>query len=47
MQLDRVDYQILDLLQKQGNLSNLELAERVSLSPSPCSRRVRLCKNRV
>lgn len=41
MQLDRVDYQILDLLQKQGNLSNLELAERVSLSPSPCSRRVK------
>lgn len=41
MQLDRIDYHILDLLQKQGDLSNLELAQRVSLSPSPCLRRVK------
>lgn len=41
MKLDRIDYKILDTLQKEGNLSNLELAERVSLSPSPCSRRVK------
>ncbi len=41
MQLDRIDYKILDALQKEGNLSNLQLAEKVSLSPSPCSRRVK------
>ena len=39
--LDRTDLRILDLLQSHGRLSNQELAERVSLSPSPCLRRVR------
>ncbi len=39
--LDRTDRRIVDALQKDGRLSNLELAERVSLSPSPCLRRVR------
>lgn len=39
--LDRTDIRILTLLQKNGNLSNLELAEQVGLSPSPCSRRVK------
>lgn len=39
--LDRTDRKILELLQKDGRLSNLELAERVNLSPSPCLRRVR------
>ncbi|WP_454892286.1 Lrp/AsnC family transcriptional regulator [Aestuariirhabdus haliotis] len=39
---DRIDRQILHEIQKNGNISNLELAERVGLSPSPCSRRVRL-----
>lgn len=38
--LDRVDLRILDVLQHEGGLSNQELAERVGLSPSPCSRRV-------
>ncbi|WP_041682829.1 Lrp/AsnC family transcriptional regulator [Pusillimonas sp. T7-7] len=39
--LDRTDRQILMELQRDGRLSNQELADRVSLSPSPCLRRVR------
>ena len=39
--LDSIDVQILDVLQKEGRLTNLELADRVGLSPSPCLRRVR------
>ncbi len=40
--LDRMDRRILEEIQKDGGISNLELAERVGLSPSPCARRVRL-----
>ena len=39
--LDRIDRKLLELLQLDGRLTNLELAERVALSPSPCLRRVR------
>jgi Lrp/AsnC family leucine-responsive transcriptional regulator len=39
--LDRVDLRILDLLQREGRLTNLEIAEKVNLSPSPVLRRVR------
>jgi Lrp/AsnC family transcriptional regulator, leucine-responsive regulatory protein len=39
--LDRTDRRILEVLQNDAGLSNLELAERVGLSPSPCLRRVR------
>jgi Lrp/AsnC family leucine-responsive transcriptional regulator len=39
--LDRTDRKILELLQRDGRLANVELAERVALSPSPCLRRVR------
>jgi Lrp/AsnC family leucine-responsive transcriptional regulator len=39
--IDRTDRRILEALQKNGNISNLELAEKVGLSPSPCSRRVK------
>ena len=39
--LDRIDKQILDLMQNNGRISNLELADRVGLSPTPCSRRVK------
>lgn len=39
--LDRLDRRILEALQKNGSISNLELAELVGLSPSPCSRRVK------
>lgn len=41
IELDRTDRKILAELQRDGRLSNQELAERVSLSPSPCLRRVR------
>lgn len=41
MELDRTDKRILDALQKDGRISNQELAELVGLSPSPCSRRVK------
>ena len=39
--MDAIDRAILRHLQAHGRLSNLELAERVGLSPSPCLRRVR------
>ena len=39
--MDDLDRDILRHLQEDGRLSNVELAERVRLSPSPCLRRVR------
>lgn len=39
--LDALDSKILAVLQEDGRLSNVELAERVGLSPSPCLRRVK------
>lgn len=39
--MDAIDRAIIDQLQSDGRLSNVELAERVGLSPSPCLRRVR------
>lgn len=41
MKLDRTDRRILQAMQTNGRISNLELAELVGLSPTPCSRRVR------
>ncbi len=41
MNLDRTDRKLLDLLQKDGRITNLELAGKVALSPSACLRRVR------
>ena len=41
MNLDRYDYLILEQLQKNGRMSNQEWADAISLSPSPCLRRVR------
>lgn len=40
--IDAIDRRILEALQRDGRLTNLELAERAGLSPSPCLRRVRL-----
>lgn len=40
-QLDRYDYMILSHLQRDGRISNQDLAEAIKLSPSPCLRRVR------
>lgn len=39
--LDRYDRQILHILQKEGRVSNQDLAEKIGLSQSPCLRRVR------
>jgi Lrp/AsnC family leucine-responsive transcriptional regulator len=41
MTLDRIDRRILQRLQQDARISNLELAEAVGLSPTPCARRVR------
>jgi Lrp/AsnC family leucine-responsive transcriptional regulator len=41
MKLDRTDRRILELMQTNGRISNLELAEAIGLSPTPCSRRVK------
>ena len=41
LELDKIDRRILALLQSNGRLSNLEIAEQVRLSPSPCLRRIR------
>ena len=40
-QLDAIDVAILEVLQTDGRLSNLDLAQRVHLSPSACPRRVK------
>src|SRR5574337_108561 len=40
-QLDSIDRAILDELQRDGRLSNVDLAQRVHLSPSACLRRVK------
>jgi Lrp/AsnC family leucine-responsive transcriptional regulator len=39
---DRFDRRILEALQTNGRLPNIDLAGDIGLSPSPCSRRVRL-----
>jgi Lrp/AsnC family leucine-responsive transcriptional regulator len=41
MQLDAIDRAILTELQRDGRISNVELAQRVHLSPSACLRRVK------
>ena len=41
VKLDAIDRAILAELQREGRLSNLELAQRVHLSPSACLRRVK------
>jgi Lrp/AsnC family leucine-responsive transcriptional regulator len=39
--LDKLDIRILHELQTHGDITNLELAEKIGLSPSPCARRVK------
>jgi Lrp/AsnC family leucine-responsive transcriptional regulator len=39
--MDEVDRAIVAVLEREGRISNQELAARVGLSPSPCLRRVR------
>ena len=40
-EIDRIDLRILDLLQRNAGLSNLELADRVGLTATPCASRVK------
>ena len=40
--IDATDRKILNVLQKDGRTTNVELAEAIGLSASPCLRRVRL-----
>ncbi|MBV8169237.1 MAG: Lrp/AsnC family transcriptional regulator [Alphaproteobacteria bacterium] len=40
-ELDDFDHRIIAALQGEARLTNVELAERVGLSPSPCLRRVK------
>lgn len=53
MKLDKIDLKILQEMQRDGTITNLELAEKIGLSPSPCARRVKqleesgIIKNRV
>lgn len=43
--MDAKDRQIIAALQQNGRLTNQELSERVSLSPSPCLRRLRILED--
>jgi Lrp/AsnC family leucine-responsive transcriptional regulator len=45
-EIDPVDQRILTELQADGKLTNVELASRVHLSPSPCLARVRSLEER-
>ena len=42
IRLDATDWRILKELQANGRISNVELAEKIGLSPPPCLRRVRV-----
>lgn len=39
--MDKTDKKILGILQNDSSISNQDLADKVALSPSPCSRRVK------
>ncbi|NVO24008.1 Lrp/AsnC family transcriptional regulator [Donghicola sp. C2-DW-16] len=41
LKLDRIDVKILAELQRNGRITNVELADLVNLSPSPCLMRVK------
>ncbi|GLS89506.1 AsnC family transcriptional regulator [Psychromonas marina] len=41
MSLDRIDRNILRELQKNGRISNVELSQKIGLSPTPCLERVK------
>lgn len=41
LKLDRIDLKILAQLQQSGRMTNVELADAVGLSPSPCLTRVK------
>ncbi len=38
--MDSIDHRILAILQEEGRIPIIELAERVALTPTPCARRI-------
>lgn len=38
--LDRLDFRMLEILQKHGRITNKDLAEKINLSPSACHQRL-------
>ena len=40
LKLDEIDYALLRHIQQHARVSNVELADRIGLSPAPCLRRV-------
>lgn len=44
--MDAIDRRIIAVLQAEGRISNLDLADRVGLSPTPCLRRVRILEDK-
>ena len=42
---DLIDFKIIAELQRNGDLSNIDLADKVGLSPSPCLRRVKMLQD--
>ncbi|ALR17860.1 Lrp/AsnC family transcriptional regulator [Vibrio natriegens] len=39
--MDKIDRQLLNLIQKDATLTTADLADQVGLSPSPCARRIK------
>lgn len=44
-EMDKFDHRIIGELHRDGRISNVELADRVGLSPSPCLRRVKMLED--
>ena len=47
LKLDKIDYKILRIIQSEGRISNINLADKIGLSPSPCLRRLKNLKGDV
>ena len=43
--IDSVDKKILSTLQNEGKISNVDMAEKLNLTPPPCLRRIELLEN--
>lgn len=40
MKIDAIDRKIIAILQEEGRIRTIDLAERIGLSPTPCARRI-------
>jgi len=45
MDLDKIDFNILKILQENGRITNLQLSQHIGLSPAPTLERVRKLEN--